>query len=238
MADIPKASRGASSRTGFVRNGAGSRLAPCSPLSPRPAPRATSRSPSSPPTGSRPATSESTPSRRSSSSRSCCCARRRSTGRRRPTIAASRTPWSRLQDALFGKLIEGDFARLQAKNSGEYVSQFANDMVLIREASLRVATNLAKSTLTIIAAVISMAVNDWALTLLLLVVYPLAFWPVVRLGDRIRSVLTARAGTGRRTHFRPRRGLSGRPHRQGVRARGVTSAAAPSRASGSARGST
>src|SRR5688572_9852459 len=50
-----------------------------------------------------------------------------------------------LQDALFGRLIEGDFARLQAKHSGEYVSQFANDMVLIREASLRVATNLAKS---------------------------------------------------------------------------------------------
>jgi ATP-binding cassette, subfamily B, bacterial MsbA len=93
----------------------------------------------------------------------------------------------KLQDALFGKLIEGDFARLQAKNSGEYVSQFANDMVLIREASLRFTTNLAKSTLTVIASVIYMAITDWALTLLLLIVYPLAFWPVVRLGDRIRK---------------------------------------------------
>jgi ATP-binding cassette, subfamily B, bacterial MsbA len=93
----------------------------------------------------------------------------------------------KLQDALFGKLIEGDFARLQAKNSGEYVSQFANDMVLIREASLRFTTNLAKSTLTIIVNVVYMAVTDWALTLLLLIVYPLAFWPVVRLGDRIRK---------------------------------------------------
>ena len=55
----------------------------------------------------------------------------------------------KLQDALFGRLIDGDFARLQSKNSGEYVSQFANDMVLIREAALRVATNLAKSSLTI-----------------------------------------------------------------------------------------
>ncbi len=33
-----------------------------------------------------------------------------------------------LQDALFGSLIEGDFARLQASASGEYVSQFTNDM--------------------------------------------------------------------------------------------------------------
>jgi ATP-binding cassette, subfamily B, bacterial MsbA len=93
----------------------------------------------------------------------------------------------KLQEALFGRLIEGDFARLQSKHSGEYVSQFANDMVLIREASLRVATNLAKSTLTILAAVIYMAMTDWALTLLLLVVYPIAFWPVARIGDRIRK---------------------------------------------------
>ncbi len=93
----------------------------------------------------------------------------------------------RLQDTLFGRLIEGDMARLQSKNSGEYVSQFANDMILIREAALRVATNLAKSTLTIIASVAFMATTDWALTLLLLVAYPIAFWPVVRLGDRIRK---------------------------------------------------
>jgi subfamily B ATP-binding cassette protein MsbA len=92
-----------------------------------------------------------------------------------------------LQDGLFGGLIEGDFARLQASASGEYVSQFANDMVLIREAALRVATNLAKSSFTIIAAVATMFYTDWAITLLLLVVYPLAFWPVVRLGERIRK---------------------------------------------------
>lgn len=93
-----------------------------------------------------------------------------------------------LQHTLFGKLISGDFARLQAAASGEYVSQFANDMNLIREASLRVATNLAKSTLTILAAVIFMLVTDWALALLLLVAYPIAFWPVVKLGNRIRGV--------------------------------------------------
>jgi subfamily B ATP-binding cassette protein MsbA len=93
----------------------------------------------------------------------------------------------RLQDALFGKLIEGDFARLQANASGEYVSQFANDMLLVREAALRVATNLAKSTLTILGAAIYMIVADWMLAVLLLVVYPIAFYPVVRLGERVRK---------------------------------------------------
>ncbi len=92
-----------------------------------------------------------------------------------------------VQQALFGKLMRGDFARLQTAASGEHVSRFANDMVLVREASLRVATNLAKSTLTILAALIFMFVTDWALALLLLVAYPIAFWPVVRLGERIRK---------------------------------------------------
>ena len=93
----------------------------------------------------------------------------------------------KLQEALFARLIDGDFARLQSKNSGEYVSQFANDMVLVREASLRVATNLAKSTLTILAAIAFMLVTDWLLTALLMIVYPIAFYPVIQLGARIRK---------------------------------------------------
>ncbi len=93
----------------------------------------------------------------------------------------------RLQEALFGRLIDGDFARLQAKNSGEYVSQFANDMVLIREGALRVATNLAKSSLTILAAIIYMMTTDWMLTLFLLIVYPIAFYPVIQMGNRVRK---------------------------------------------------
>jgi len=93
----------------------------------------------------------------------------------------------RLQEGLFAGLIDGDFARLQSRHSGEYVSQFANDMVLVREAALRVATSLAKSTLTILAAVIFMLMTDWLLTLFMLIVYPLAIYPVVTLGARIRK---------------------------------------------------
>lgn len=93
----------------------------------------------------------------------------------------------KLQEAMFGRLIDGDFARLQAKNSGEFVSQFANDMVLVREASLRIATSLAKSTLTIIAAVTYMFMTDWLLTLVLLSVYPVAYYPVIQIGNRVRK---------------------------------------------------
>jgi subfamily B ATP-binding cassette protein MsbA len=96
----------------------------------------------------------------------------------------------KLQDRLFGRLVTGDYARLQAAASGEYVSQFANDMVLVREAALRLATNLAKSTLTILVGLVFLFVTDWQMALLLVVVYPIAFFPVVRLGERIRKSST------------------------------------------------
>ncbi len=92
-----------------------------------------------------------------------------------------------LQDALFTRLIGGDYAALQANASGEFVSQFANDMTLVREASLRVASNLAKSVLTVVAALIFMFTRDWALALFLLVAYPIAFLPIIKLGERIRK---------------------------------------------------
>ncbi len=107
-----------------------------------------------------------------------------------------------MQDKLFGNLIGGDFARLQAAASGEFVSQFANDMTLIREAALRVAVSLAKSSLTLVACVAFMLSKDWALTLLLVVVYPVAFWPVVKLGTRIRNASRmAQAQAGELTAF-------------------------------------
>ena len=92
-----------------------------------------------------------------------------------------------IQDALFGKLIDGDYARLTSAASGEFVSQFVNDMNLVREASLRIASNLVKGVLTIIACLIAMFVMDWALATLVLLVYPIAFAPVVRIGERLRK---------------------------------------------------
>jgi subfamily B ATP-binding cassette protein MsbA len=93
----------------------------------------------------------------------------------------------RLQEALFSRLIDGDYATLQRNASGEFVSQFSNDMTLVREASLRVASNLAKSVLTVAAALAFMFVRDWALALFLMVAYPIAFLPIIRLGERIRK---------------------------------------------------
>lgn len=92
-----------------------------------------------------------------------------------------------IQQIQFEHLIEGDYARLSGDASGGFVSRFINDVNAIRDAGLRFANNFTKSVVTVIGAFGIMLWLDWQLTLILLVVYPIAFWPVIALGERVRK---------------------------------------------------
>lgn len=92
-----------------------------------------------------------------------------------------------IQQIQFDELIDGDFARLSGDASGGFVSRFINDVNAIRDAGLRFANNFTKSVVTVLGAFGIMLWLDWQLTLILLVVYPIAFWPVVALGERVRK---------------------------------------------------
>ena len=92
-----------------------------------------------------------------------------------------------VQQAQFDSLVDGDFARLSGDASGEFVSRFINDVNAIRDAALRFANNFTKSIVTVIGALAIMLWLDWKLTLILLVVYPIAFGPVISLGNRVRK---------------------------------------------------
>lgn len=92
-----------------------------------------------------------------------------------------------IQADQFDSLTDGDFARLSSDRSGGFVSRFINDVNALREAGLRLANNLTKGVLTVIGVLITMLIMDWKLTLVLLVIYPLAFGPVIALGNRVRK---------------------------------------------------
>ena len=91
-----------------------------------------------------------------------------------------------IQQDQFGSLTDGDYARIAAEASGGFVSRFINDVNALRDAGLRIANNLTKGVLTVIGVFITMLVMDWKLTLVLLVIYPIAFAPVLALGNRVR----------------------------------------------------
>lgn len=92
-----------------------------------------------------------------------------------------------VQSAQFNSLTYGDYSRLTAAASGDFVSRFINDTNAMRDAGLRVANNLTKGVVTVIGAFVSMLLIDWQLTLILLIAYPIAFGPVIALGNSVRK---------------------------------------------------
>ncbi|WP_421785739.1 ABC transporter ATP-binding protein [Hyphobacterium sp.] len=107
-----------------------------------------------------------------------------------------------LQEILFARLVRADYARLIAEPVGSIVSRFTNDITILRDLLVRAANNLLRDTLTIVGAITAMFVFDWMLALLVLVVYPLAALPVIRIGNALRRTSgEAQAQMGEVTSF-------------------------------------
>jgi len=92
-----------------------------------------------------------------------------------------------IQNQMFAKFVHADFARLQSEPVGKLVSRFTNDITLLRETLVRLFNNLMRDSLTVLGAVGFMLAMDWMLTILILVVYPIAFYPVIKIGERLRK---------------------------------------------------
>lgn len=91
-----------------------------------------------------------------------------------------------LQKAMFGHLLAADLARLTREPVGALVSRFTNDLNVIRNAIARGFTNLIRDALTVVALIGTMFYLDWMLSLIVLVVYPIAAIPIVNIGKRLR----------------------------------------------------
>lgn len=92
-----------------------------------------------------------------------------------------------MQNAMFAKLIHADFARLQGEAVGSIISRFTNDITLLRETLNRLANNLVRDILMVVATIGWMLYLDWMLTAMILIVYPIAFYPVIQIGQRLRK---------------------------------------------------
>ncbi|XDZ65102.1 ABC transporter ATP-binding protein [Alphaproteobacteria bacterium LSUCC0684] len=91
-----------------------------------------------------------------------------------------------IQKKMAAHLIGADLALIQAAPVGEYVSRVMNDILVIREALTRLANNLVRDTLMIVAMIGMMIWFDWLLTVVVLLVYPLAMQPILSIGRRQR----------------------------------------------------
>ncbi len=91
-----------------------------------------------------------------------------------------------LQKDMARTLIDADLAVLSREPAGAFMSRIMNDLNLVREAAVRLANNLVRDLLTIIVLIGAMLWLDWLMAIIVLLVYPLAMQPIIRIGARQR----------------------------------------------------
>ncbi len=91
---------------------------------------------------------------------------------------------SDLQVAMFAKVTRYDLARLNAMHSGQFAARFLNDAMLIRESVTRTTTGLVRDTLTVVALIVVMFIQDWPLALVLCSVLPITALYTLSLGRK------------------------------------------------------
>ncbi len=96
-----------------------------------------------------------------------------------------------IQQQLVGNFMRGDLARLRATHSGSFVSRILFDATLVREAATNGVINYVQNVVTLAGVVVAMFINDWALTVLALVITPIVGWVL-----RDYSKRTTRAAKG------------------------------------------
>ena len=89
-----------------------------------------------------------------------------------------------IQQAMFSKLMDVDFARHAREEPGRLVSRFTNDINVVSEALVRGGQSIIRDTLTLIGAIASMLWFDWVLTLVVAGAFAIAGRPLQQIAKR------------------------------------------------------
>ncbi len=93
-----------------------------------------------------------------------------------------------MQKLAFKHLINADFARISRDTPGRLVSRLTNDISFIQSALLAGMNSAIRDLFSVIALFIAMLYLDWAMTLIVLGIYPLAAIPIAGISGRLRRV--------------------------------------------------
>ena len=93
-----------------------------------------------------------------------------------------------MQARLYSHLIYSDLSYLHQFSTGKIISRFSNDIITMRTSLSNVLTGVAKELLTVVCLVIVMFYFNWQLATLIFVIFPLAIYPIIRLGKRMRKI--------------------------------------------------
>lgn len=93
-----------------------------------------------------------------------------------------------MQVQLFSHLMKSDLGLFHDQASGRLISRFTNDIQMMRAATSNALTTIAKELLTMLFLVGVMFYQSVELTMVAFFAFPIAIYPVVRLGKRMRKI--------------------------------------------------
>ena len=93
-----------------------------------------------------------------------------------------------LQRLMYRGMIFSDLQFFNDNSVGRLISRFINDVGMLRYTVAKALTGLVKDSLLVIFLVTILLVHNWALALLTVVIFPLALYPIVRIGKRMRKI--------------------------------------------------
>ena len=105
-----------------------------------------------------------------------------------------------LQRQMYGSIIRSDLQFFHDNSVGRLISRFINDANLLRFSVAKALTGIVKDALMVVFLVAVMFTHNWVLAFLTFVVFPLALYPIVRIGKRMRKISrTTQVETGELT---------------------------------------
>ena len=93
-----------------------------------------------------------------------------------------------MQLNLYTHLLNSDLSLMTKESSGATISRFANDIGILRSSIVIITTGLAKELITLVLLVSLMFYQSVTLSLIALIVFPVAVYPIMRLGKRMRKI--------------------------------------------------
>ncbi|HEX2526527.1 MAG TPA: ABC transporter ATP-binding protein [Geminicoccus sp.] len=105
-----------------------------------------------------------------------------------------------VQARLFDHTIRSDLGFFVSEGTGGLISRITYDVASLRVAMTSVLTGMARDGLSVVFLVALMFYQDWKLASIAFIGFPLAYWPISKLGKRVRKVVAqAQAQMGRIT---------------------------------------
>ena len=95
---------------------------------------------------------------------------------------------SELQSQMFEKLMFLNLQFFSDSKSGNLISRLINDTYFLRMAIVKTVTGVIKDVLVIIFLLGNMFYQSWTLTIFAFFAFPLALWPIKKIGRSIRKI--------------------------------------------------